>query len=416
MTDLRGKVQQTGYTESGGLVASDSKLGEESSYTWTDRGSLASVDESPVSWDGRLLTAMPGAELSYDEFGKLSTLVQGETETSYTYDSRGNRLSETTGESTSEYSWNELDQLISLDDQTFSYGFDGIRTQVGDQAQVYDQSLKLLADGETKYLWSPSGELLAQSPLESMESAQTQQIVSDHMGSVYEVLDSNGAVLSEYSYSAFGERTLTYGEDLSVMGFTSEQHDTSGLIYRRHRYYDPTAGQFISVDPMVATTMDPYGYADGNPLQIVDPLGLFSWDNAMANLGTGATWIGVGATILAFTPIGAPIAATLGFVTTVATGVSFLTSTYAAVRNCDSTLRSTSCRTSLFGIGTSIFSFTKPMQQAFKFATGAGQFANKAFDAMRPAFRVGLTQFSLLGGAVDGFGRYADYCDLDARK
>lgn len=90
------------------------------------------------------------------------------------------------------------------------------------------------------------------------------------------VLDDQPAMVGEYNYSVFGERTLTAGADASLMGFASEQHDASGLIYLLYRYLDPAVGQFISVDPLVGSTLDPYGYADGNPLQVTDPLGLFS--------------------------------------------------------------------------------------------------------------------------------------------
>jgi len=40
------------------------------------------------------------------------------------------------------------------------------------------------------------------------------------------------------------------------------------------RYYDPATGQFLTVDPEVATTLAPYGYVQGNPLNASDPGGL----------------------------------------------------------------------------------------------------------------------------------------------
>lgn len=39
------------------------------------------------------------------------------------------------------------------------------------------------------------------------------------------------------------------------------------------RYYDPSTGQFLTVDPIVATTLSPYGYVQGNPLNGTDPSG-----------------------------------------------------------------------------------------------------------------------------------------------
>ena len=41
-----------------------------------------------------------------------------------------------------------------------------------------------------------------------------------------------------------------------------------------NRYYDPTTAQFISIDPLVSETAEPYSYAGGDPLNRSDPLGL----------------------------------------------------------------------------------------------------------------------------------------------
>jgi uncharacterized protein RhaS with RHS repeats len=41
-----------------------------------------------------------------------------------------------------------------------------------------------------------------------------------------------------------------------------------------HRYYDPTTGQFLSVDPLVDATGTPYAYADDDPVNSTDPTGL----------------------------------------------------------------------------------------------------------------------------------------------
>jgi hypothetical protein len=40
-----------------------------------------------------------------------------------------------------------------------------------------------------------------------------------------------------------------------------------------NRYYDPATGQFVSVDPMVNETDQPYAYAEDDPVNAVDPSG-----------------------------------------------------------------------------------------------------------------------------------------------
>lgn len=45
-------------------------------------------------------------------------------------------------------------------------------------------------------------------------------------------------------------------------------------MFLNNRYHDPTLGLFISVDPLVNVTGEPYLYAGGNPTTYSDPTGL----------------------------------------------------------------------------------------------------------------------------------------------
>ena len=46
------------------------------------------------------------------------------------------------------------------------------------------------------------------------------------------------------------------------------------LCYLRARYYDPASGQFLSRDPLVSLTREPYGYVVDNPLNGTDASGM----------------------------------------------------------------------------------------------------------------------------------------------
>jgi len=59
----------------------------------------------------------------------------------------------------------------------------------------------------------------------------------------------------------------------SPFGFAGAYTDSDGLLYLINRYYNPVTGQFLSVDPDVSQTGDPYGYAAGNPVDETDPTG-----------------------------------------------------------------------------------------------------------------------------------------------
>lgn len=57
-------------------------------------------------------------------------------------------------------------------------------------------------------------------------------------------------------------------------GFVGQITDTTGLNQLGQRVYDPTLGHFLSVDPLVSATGDPYLYTAGNPTTLTDPNGL----------------------------------------------------------------------------------------------------------------------------------------------
>lgn len=46
------------------------------------------------------------------------------------------------------------------------------------------------------------------------------------------------------------------------------------MIYLIDRYYDPSTDQFLSVDPDLADTGQPYAFTGDDPLNATDPLGL----------------------------------------------------------------------------------------------------------------------------------------------
>jgi RHS repeat-associated protein len=60
------------------------------------------------------------------------------------------------------------------------------------------------------------------------------------------------------------------------LGFAGEYKDRdSGLIYLRARHYHPQTAQFLTRDPLATLSGQPYLYAGGNPINSIDPLGLF---------------------------------------------------------------------------------------------------------------------------------------------
>ncbi len=87
-------------------------------------------------------------------------------------------------------------------------------------------------------------------------------------------------VVATDSYDAFGNPVAHTGAASSAFGFTGNWTDPStGLVHLRARDYDPKTGQFLTVDPAVDSTRQPYAYTGNSPVGRTDPTGLFFWDD-----------------------------------------------------------------------------------------------------------------------------------------
>ena len=85
----------------------------------------------------------------------------------------------------------------------------------------------------------------------------------------------------EYSYSAYGTRTVVNGYE-SVIGYCGRDGvltENGGLCYMRARYYSPELMRFVNQDIVVgdisnSNSLNRYTYVEGNPATMVDPFGL----------------------------------------------------------------------------------------------------------------------------------------------
>ncbi len=100
-------------------------------------------------------------------------------------------------------------------------------------------------------------------------------LLKNYNASIVATIDRNQPLNIGYNhYTPYGQpRTpLATATDRSYIGQTYDQQ--SNLSYLNNRHYDPALGSFLSVDPLVSTTGEPYVYGSANPVTLSDPDGL----------------------------------------------------------------------------------------------------------------------------------------------
>jgi RHS repeat-associated protein len=153
--------------------------------------------------------------------------------------------------------------------------------------------------GTHNYTWQ-GGSVLHDSKDDTVHTPGVSQRVNgtdrffhtDWLGSSRYLSDSTGNNFpSGLRYDGYGGRTSTGGsvahpsdfQWAGGWGYQKEYADGSdpgiGLTYIQNRYYDSHAGRFMSLDPIrFAGGLNLYEYALGNPVGMVDPLGLSPGD------------------------------------------------------------------------------------------------------------------------------------------
>lgn len=123
----------------------------------------------------------------------------------------------------------------------------------------------------------------------------------DYLGSILQIVDSQGNVVEENSFDAWGCRrnptthtVYASGTAPKLMlgrGYTGHEHlDMFGLINMNARLYDPVLGRFLSADPYVQSpdftqAFNRYSYCMNSPLCYVDENGELWWIAAAAVVG-----------------------------------------------------------------------------------------------------------------------------------
>jgi len=224
--------------------------------------------------------------LGYDNADQLATATTAAggsqvSQVTYAFDANGNRLSQTNqiGQQTV-LVWDQANHLMGYGTSTYVYDGGGLRaskTVAGNtEAYVWDAAEGLplvIQDGSTYYITGPGG-----LPLEQINGPTVSYYHEDQQGSVRGVTDASGNLVHSYTYDPYGNVIGATGTLNNPFMYGGQYQDLdTGLYYLRARYYDPTTACFLSRDPAVATTREPYAYVSDSPLNSVDPSGLDGW-------------------------------------------------------------------------------------------------------------------------------------------
>ena len=125
----------------------------------------------------------------------------------------------------------------------------------------------------------------------------------DQIGSTRLITNSSGSSVATYQFDSYGNLMASTGTITTQVRFAGQYQDSeSGLFYMRARYHDPTTGQFLSKDPLVTKTKEPYAYVADNPLNASDSSGLATGGLCLsAGVQLGPLFVGGSACVVADT-------------------------------------------------------------------------------------------------------------------
>ncbi|MFG2690842.1 RHS repeat-associated core domain-containing protein [Streptomyces sp. NPDC048405] len=242
-------------------------------YCWDKAGNLTSQDGSKNTCPG-------GTTYTYNDASEL-TGKNGST-TGWSYDKLGNETAAVGNTQRTGETWTDYSQLagITTGSETYDLVHAGTtnaeRTKLG-STWFHHTALGLAStttDGvDTGFIREPAG------TLNSMTTGgKSHYYLTDATGNVLGLVDDAGKRTHTYAYGPTGLPRTTPTETVpQPYRYAGAYADPTGLYKMGHRYYDPALGRFTQPDPSGRET-NPYLYAAGDPINMIDPLGLGFWD------------------------------------------------------------------------------------------------------------------------------------------
>jgi len=245
--------------------------------------------------------------LSYDTAHQLKSAEGSEGLREFTYDKAGRLVTEVlNGQPAVNYTYGYLDKVIAVErnGEVTRFNYDAQGMLVGKQLPdgsyehwVWD-GMALVARGEERYI--NERHITGGLPLVSQTSEGVQYHQHDHLGTTVASYSTDGAIISAYETTVFGQGEL---EDSRTARFTGKPYDADlGAYVFPFRNYDPESARWLSADPSGFPDGPNQHYYAAVPTMGVDPLGLWAAvvnatvgypDNEDLKLPTGHTSMNV---------------------------------------------------------------------------------------------------------------------------
>ncbi len=290
-TFLDGTVESYSYDAGNRLIKVSYPGGRTVTYTLDALGNRTLMVEQPPA---------AGRQINYayttNAFNQVTQVQQYDyvnpiVTTAYAYDGNGNLKTETQGTSVRSYVYDLDNRLMRIDlpggaANVFEYDANGLRTKKLDSSGT----TRYLLDGPSVvaeyddlgtrkafYVNNPQriDEVFSTTLLFNGQPTKVYPL-TDGLGSVYALVDRNGAVVRTNSYDVYGSRTTSGTGPVLAMGFTGREHERDWAgTYHRDRYLQSVIGTWMQPDRLGIDADGPplYQYARNAPTTHVDPSG-----------------------------------------------------------------------------------------------------------------------------------------------
>lgn len=278
------------------LVSKGLPGAEEESFSYDENERVTKAGTAEFGYDDAgNVTEAPGTINGFDEASEIESAA-GAT---FAFDEEGERTNEvpSSGPETA-YEYDQAGELTAVERaeeggstaiaESLTYNGLGLLVSravgLSHHRLVWDQSASpelLLSDGEDSYIYGPRGLAVEQiSP-----GGEPTYLHRDQIGSTRLLTNASGEASGAFTYGPYGALTGHTGPATTALGYAGQYTlAQSGLQYLRARFYDPGTAQFVTVDPAVEATGEPYAYAGDNPVRFKDPTGL-SFAEALEEFG-----------------------------------------------------------------------------------------------------------------------------------